>query len=89
MTYKKRVIVSNTQSKHLKIIMWNGEDKKLQCDIISVPDGMLLCSGCNVPIEEGWLIFLDKVSFKRDKPYDICCNECAKSYFPKAIEVKS
>ena len=60
-------------------------------DVIPVGDTEVICNGCNANIYDsenpeafGWLIYLSKLDLKKDRPYDIYCDECATRSFPKA-----
>ena len=61
------------------------------CEVIPIPDNIVLCNGCNRNLYEngklGYLIYLSKRELKADQPYDLYCEDCIKLYFPKAIEV--
>jgi len=55
---------------------------------IPVLDSVTLCNGCNLNIEEGYLVYLGKRELKANQPYDYYCSKCLQDYFPKAIIIE-
>jgi len=86
--YAKLVKASNARFRGRIITIASRDEYEAEVNVIPVPDGVVLCNGCNENVAEGYLIYLGKKELQQDSPYDIYCSSCLSKYFPKTIKVE-
>jgi len=81
--YARKVDSSNDIFKNRQNVVAGGG----VMSVISVPDSVTLCNGCNGNISEGYLIYLDEDALRYNRPYDYYCESCMYRLFKKVILV--
>ncbi len=83
LVYLKRVDSTNPIFKNRSTTVIAGEFR----DTIPVPDTVTLCNSCNRNVDQGCLMYVDKIHLDRNLPYDYYCDECSQKYFKDAVYV--